>query len=39
MIFEEALKAVRSREAIAFRNCWEGISLYFVKFLLIFLQI
>lgn len=24
MIFEEALKAVRSKEAIAFRNSWEG---------------
>lgn len=24
MIFEEALKAVRSKEAIAFRSSWEG---------------
>ena len=31
MIFEEALKAVRSKEAIAFRSSWEGYKFIFCQ--------
>lgn len=31
MIFEEALKAVRSKEAIAFRSSWEGHTFIFCQ--------
>lgn len=39
MIFEEALKAVRSKKAIAFRSNWEGHKFIFCQILLLFPQI